>query len=157
MAACNPNQGRYLTISTIFRGKVAMKEVEDAIAAARLKNSQYFVEWIPNNVQTSVCNVPPKGLTTSATFIANSTAVQELFHRTASQFSAMFKRKAFLHWYTQEGMEDTEFSEAQSNLADLIQEYQQYQNATIEDDGFEEEYTGAPMDYNGGDGYVMEQ
>lgn len=135
MAAVNPYHGRYLTISNIFRGKVSMKEVDDSIAAARTKHQSYFVEWIPNNFQTSVCNVPPKGLSTSATFIANSTAVQELFSRTSSQFSAMFKRRAFLHWYLNEGMEVVEFSEAQSNLEDLISEYNQYQDASIEQDG----------------------
>ncbi|ANB15403.1 beta-tubulin [Sugiyamaella lignohabitans] len=157
MAACNPFHGRYLTISTIFRGKVAMKEVEDANYAARTKNSAYFVEWIPNNFQTSVCNIPPKGLTTSATFIANTTAVQELFSRTSAQFSAMFKRRAFLHWYTGEGMEQAEFTEAESNLNDLISEYQQYQNATADDDEVDGEYLeeeqylddDGAMDYNG--------
>ncbi|VVT51767.1 uncharacterized protein SAPINGB_P003206 [Magnusiomyces paraingens] len=139
MAACNPYHGKYLTISTIFRGKVAMKEVEDAIAAARQRNFQYFVEWIPNNVQTSVCNVPPKGLETSATFIANSTAIQELLSRISDQFSLMFKRKAFLHWYTNEGMELAEFGEASSNLKDLILEYQQYQEAGIDDEIVDEE------------------
>lgn len=140
MAACDPFHGKYLTISTIFRGDVAMKEVEDAIMTAKNKYSPYFVEWIPNNVQTSVCNVPPKGLTRSATFIANSTAVQELFSRTSDQFNAMFRRKAFLHWYTGEGMEAAEFEEAQSNLTDLILEYQQYQNAGIDDEIMDEEY-----------------
>ena len=28
------------------------------------------------------------------------------------QFSAMFKRKVWLHWYTAEGMDEMEFSEA---------------------------------------------
>lgn len=151
MAACNPYHGKYLTISTIFRGKVSMKEVEDAIGIARAKNSQYFVEWIPNNVQTSVCNVPPKGLNTSATFVANSTAIQELFTRTADQFSLMFKRKAFLHWYTNEGMEQAEFGEALSNLKDLILEYQQYQEAGIDDeindDGMLDEAYEGGMEY----------
>jgi len=39
----------------------------------------------------------------------------------------MFRRKAFLHWYTGEGMDEMEFTEAESNLNDLISEYQQYQ------------------------------
>ena len=68
------------------------------------KNSGYFVEWIPNNVKSSICDVPPLGLKMSATFIGNSTAIQEMFQRVAVQFSAMFRRKAFLHWYTGEGM-----------------------------------------------------
>ena len=42
------------------------------------KNSSYFVEWIPNNVKSSICDIPPKGLKLSATFIGNSTAIQEV-------------------------------------------------------------------------------
>ena len=47
----------------------------------------------------------------SATFIGNSTAIQELFKRISEQFTAMFRRKAFLHWYTGEGMDEMEFTE----------------------------------------------
>ena len=57
------------------------------------KNSSYFVEWIPNNVKTAVCDIPPRGLKMAATFIGNSTAIQELFKRVAEQFTAMFRRK----------------------------------------------------------------
>jgi len=35
-----------------------------------------------------------------------------------------------LHWYTQEGMDEMEFTEAESNMQDLVAEYQQYQDAT---------------------------
>jgi tubulin beta len=37
----------------------------------------------------------------------------------------MFRRKAFLHWYTGEGMDEMEFTEAESNMNDLVSEYQQ--------------------------------
>ena len=57
-----------------------------------------------------------------------------MFTRLAEKFGKMYSRKAFLHWYTGEGMDDMEFSEAESNLRDLISEYQQYQEATAEDD-----------------------
>jgi tubulin beta len=51
----------------------------------------------------------------------------------------MFKRKAFLHWYTGEGMDEMEFSEAESNMNDLVSEYQQYQDAGVdEDEAYEE-------------------
>ncbi len=39
-------------------------------------------------------------------FVGNSTAIQELFKRISEQFTAMFRRKAFLHWYTGEGMDE---------------------------------------------------
>ena len=55
-------------------------------------------------------------------------------------FTAMFRRKAFLHWYTGEGMDEMEFTEAESNMNDLVSEYQQYQDATAEEEGeFDEE------------------
>jgi hypothetical protein len=50
----------------------------------------------------------------SATFIGNNTAIQEPFKRISEQFSAMFRRKAFLHWYTGEGMDEMEFTEARA-------------------------------------------
>ena len=77
--------------------------------------STYFVEWIPNNVKTAACDIPPRGLKMSATFIGNSTSIQELFKRISEQFTAMFKRKAFLHWYTGEGMDEMEFTEVKNN------------------------------------------
>lgn len=133
MAASNPLHGRYLAVAAMFRGKVSMKEVDEQMNAVQHKNSAYFVEWIPNSVKTAVCDVAPRGFKMSATFVGNSTAIQELFKRISSQFSAMFKRKAFLHWYIGEGMDEMEFTEAESNMNDLVSEYQQYQEATAEE------------------------
>ncbi|KAL4983279.1 Tubulin/FtsZ, GTPase domain-containing protein [Aspergillus falconensis] len=125
MTAANFQNGRFLTCSALFRGKVSMKEVEDQMRSVQNKNSSYFAEWIPNNVQTALCSVPPKGSKMAATFVGNSTSVQELFHRVSTQFTAMFRRKAFLHWYTGEGMDEMEFTKAESNMNGLMSEYQQ--------------------------------
>merc|ERR1712241_162892 len=143
MAACDPRHGRYLTVAAVFRGRMSMKEVDEQMLNIQNKNSAYFVEWIPNNVKTAVCDIPPRGLKMAATFIGNSTAIQELFKRISEQFTAMFRRKAFLHWYTGEGMDEMEFTEAESNMNDLVSEYQQYQEATAEDEGeFDDEEEG---------------
>ena len=209
MAACDPRHGRYLTVAAVFRGRMSMKEVDEQMLNIQNKNSSYFVEWIPNNIKIAVCDIPPRGLKMAATFIGNSTAIQELFKRISEQFTAMFRRKAFLHWYTGrssfnarmekriqrigifleksgfenpyldmgllseftmklsllifsmkpilkwiwdfliltgiwnslgEGMDEMEFTEAESNMNDLVSEYQQYQEATAEDEGeFDEE------------------
>lgn len=118
-----------------------MREVEDQMLKLQNRNSAYFVDWIPHNIQTALCSVASPKLKMSATFIANTTACQELFKRVGDQFAAMFRRKAFLHWYTGEGMDEMEFTEAESNMHDLISEYQQHQDATFddEDDGVYEE------------------
>lgn len=69
MAACDPRHGRYLTVAAVFRGRMSMKEVDEQMLAVQNKNSSYFVEWIPNNVKTAVCDIPPVGLKMSSTFI----------------------------------------------------------------------------------------
>ena len=85
MCAADPRHGRYLTASAVFRGRVSTKEVDEQMLNVQNKNSSYFVEWIPNNVKCSVCDIPPKGLKMSATFIGmhsswNVTSVHAL-HR----------------------------------------------------------------------------
>merc|ERR1712123_390332 len=140
MAACDPRHGRYLTVAAVFRGRMSMKEVDEQMLNVQNKNSSYFVEWIPNNVKTSICDIPPKGLKMAVTFAGNSTAIQEMFKRVAEYFTAMFRRKAFLHWYTGECMDEMEFTEAESNMNDLVSEYQQYQEASADiDEEFEDE------------------
>ena len=69
MCAADPRHGRYLTASALFRGRMSTKEVDEQMLNVQNKNSSYFIEWIPNNVKSSVCDIPPKGLKMSATFI----------------------------------------------------------------------------------------
>ncbi|RZR98408.1 hypothetical protein BHM03_00027759 [Ensete ventricosum] len=67
--------------------------------------------------------------------------------RVSEQFTAMFRRKAFLHWYTGEGMDEMEFTEAESNMNDLVSEYQQYQDATAdEEEYYEDEEEEVPQE-----------
>merc|ERR1712233_135417 len=139
MCAADPRHGRYLTASALFRGKMSTKDVDEQMVNVQNKNSSYFVEWIPNNIKSSVCDVPPKNLDLSVTFLGNSTSIMEMFKRVIEQFTLMFRRKAFLHWYTGEGMDEMEFTEAESNLNDLVSEYQQYQDAGIGEDEFDQE------------------
>merc|ERR1711972_218983 len=145
MCAADPRHGRYLTAAALFRGRMSTKEVDEQMLNVQNKNSSYFVEWIPNNMKCSICDIPPRGLKMSVGFLGNSTCMQEVMKRVGEQFTAMFRRKAFLHWYTGEGMDEMELTEAESNMNDLVSEYQQYQDATAEDDEFEDEEDDADM------------
>lgn len=95
-----------------------MGEIQD-------KHNKYFVEWLTNNLKISICDVPSRGLSESATIVGNSTSIQEVFRRVLDQFTTMFRRKAFIHWYTGEGMEEEEFQAAEQAAANLIDEYEQ--------------------------------
>merc|ERR1712226_619949 len=93
-----------------------------------------IVEWIPNNFKIGVVGTPRKDTELSATVVVNTTALKAIFQRLATQFGALFKRKAFLHWYKGEGMDEMEFQEADKNVRDLITEYQDKQDASYEED-----------------------
>jgi len=133
-ANVKPDDGKYLTASLLFRGKMSTQEVDENIEKRQSNNSDDFVEWIPNNMKTSVVEVPPKDVEQSCTFVANTTALKGIFQRLATQFGAMYKRKAFLHWYKGEGMDEMEFQEADKNVRDLITEYQDKQDAVVEEE-----------------------
>ncbi|POY75604.1 hypothetical protein BMF94_1226 [Rhodotorula taiwanensis] len=151
MAATDVRSGRFLTAAALFRGEnLSSRAVEDAMQSMQHKNADYFVEWIPQAVQTALTSVPPVDSPVAATFVSNNTCVQDLFRRTHTQFAALFKRKAFLHWYTGEGMDEMEFTEAESNIIDLVAEYQQYQEAGVDDD----EYAGEEYVEEGGAEYA---
>ncbi|XP_065350945.1 tubulin beta chain-like [Cloeon dipterum] len=122
---CDPNHGRYLTMAAMIRGDFSMHEVETEFSSMQLKNSAAFVPWVPNNVTISSCSIPPIGHARSATVIGNNSAVAEVFRRLLQQFEAMFAKKAYLHWFTGEGMDVQEFVEAAKNVQDLVSEYQQ--------------------------------
>lgn len=123
MASFDARAGRYLTCATIFRGLASSRDVEQQLQALQEKNADWFVKWVPNNFKTAICDIPPRGMKLSATFLSNTTAVQYLFQRLMCQFQTMFRKKAFVHWFSGEGMEEEEFIEAELGVQSLIDEY----------------------------------
>merc|ERR1712113_258361 len=134
-----PDDGKYLASSFCFRGGMTTNDVDENMDKLQNKQGDDFVEWIPNNIKSSIVETPPLTSEMSATFIANTTALKGIFQRLATQFGAMYRRKAFLHWYKGEGMDEMEFQEADKNVRDLITEYQDKQDAVVDLDGDEDD------------------
>lgn len=79
-----------------------------------------------------MCDVPLLGVNMCATSLLNTTAIQEPLQGLSNLFQSLFTRKAYLHWYTSEGMEESDFTEAHDKLYSLISEYQQCQEDSDE-------------------------
>jgi len=127
--------GKILACALVYRDlELKSQDIDKATKDYQEKNSEGFVEWIPNNTKSSLISAPEIGYKLSATFCANTTSLKQIYQRIATQFGAMYRRKAFLHWYKGEGMDEMEFQEADKNVRDLITEYQDKQDAVIEDE-----------------------
>lgn len=106
LAAVDPALGKYMTTSIAYRGKLQSSEVEREAFEYQDRHSALFVPWVPTSNMTTLCAVPPLQGAASATLVANTTSISELFKRSHEQFARMWKRKAFVHWYTGEGMDE---------------------------------------------------
>ena len=112
MSSSDPKYGKILSASALFRGEsISTSEVEHNLKKLSDKHAGQFVEWIPNRMMCSICKVNPamKMSNISGSIVANSTSIQSSMKRLVDSFDKMYAKKAFLHWYTNEGMDIMEF------------------------------------------------
>ncbi|ETO33694.1 beta-tubulin [Reticulomyxa filosa] len=138
MANVAVRDGKYLGAALIYRGESFQMPEENPLRCISEKMAEDFVNWIPDNIKMAIVSVPAKNTYLSGTFIANTTSIKAVFQRISDSFDRMLKRKAFLHWYTSEGMDEMEFFSCNQNVRDMILSYQDKQDVVVDFDDEEE-------------------
>ncbi|XP_012143991.2 tubulin alpha-1C chain isoform X2 [Megachile rotundata] len=133
MVKCDLRTGAYMSCCLLYRGDVNPNDVSRAIASLKGKKSIRFVSWSPTGFKVGInyqptTTVPGGDLAKSKRTVAmlsNNTAIRQGWGLLARKFDLMYRKKAFVHHYIGEGMEESTFQDALENVAALIDDYKE--------------------------------
>ncbi|KAF8569058.1 hypothetical protein P879_03247 [Paragonimus westermani] len=127
----------YLSCCLFYRGDVSGRQVNSSILQLKQSGRLPWVDWCPTGFKVAISHQPMTCIpgsylnptSCSLVMLHNSTTILPSLSRLISEFQLLYSRRAFIHWFSAEGMDESQFSETLSKLSQLRDEYIQFQQS----------------------------
>ncbi|XP_063535098.1 tubulin alpha-1 chain-like [Cydia strobilella] len=136
MVKCDPRNGKYMACCLLFRGDVNPNDINSSINQIKSMKTIRFVSWSPTGFKIGLNYQPPltvpggdlAALQRAVVMVSNSSAIKVAWERITKKFSLMYAKRAFVHHYVGEGLEEGEFKNALQNVKALSNDYREMES-----------------------------
>lgn len=120
LVSCKPHMRKYLALGLMLRGAVSMSDVSFNIE--KIKKKVNMIWWNQDGFKYGICDEKPSYNNYSLLCLANNTAITDVFEKLDTRFNKLFKKKVYVHHYTQY-ISESLFDEAIGNIQDVKDTY----------------------------------
>jgi tubulin alpha len=130
---CDVERGKYMGCTLMCHGDVVPKDISATVSSIKPKVKINFVDWHSCGTKFGILHKPPVvfsdgdlgSFSRSVCVLSNSTAIGETWTKLRQKFDSLYSKRAFVHWYLNDGIAETEFKEARDDLVLLEDEYKE--------------------------------
>lgn len=123
----NLTKGFFLSSALLYRGNCDLSAILKTVQAIKIEKDFHWVDWCPTAFKIS--HTIERTITASSIYdktammISNHSGISSTLSSMEKKFNILFRKKAYLHWYIGEGMEESEFHNAIDEVNTISLDY----------------------------------